>query len=336
VFPLKYDVQPHTEFSFSPISQLLQLWRALAFEERIALYEGDAQLAVDDMALGRKVITGLQAQPFVISALIACAFEESQAATIEQGLADHDWNDAQLRQLETNVGSFDVLQSARFWSAGEIIAYGHPIGAYLERHPWLDDNAFRGFQNRALDFDYKPPVLAKVAFYLEPRGWVELDWAAGDEYYLGDVVGSFDVKRHRVTVDRFEAASTAISELKSWSFWSLPPVDTSGPIANSVKNFAFCQVHIDETRIACRLERYHLVHGVYPPSLESMSGDALPHDVMNGKPYHYRLRPDGSYLLYSVGWNQEDDHGISTVEPGQVARDALDWVWPARREPTSR
>jgi hypothetical protein len=334
VFPLNYDVEPPTDFSFAPISQLLQLARVLTFDERLALYEGDSQLALADMVVGQKVIAGLRQEPLLISGLVAGAFEEDQAAVIEQGLAGHDWNDTQLRQLETLVGSFDVLAGARFWLAGEIVTHGHPVGNYYEQHRWVSDDVFRNFQNRLFDFDYKPPFLAKVAFFLEPRGWLELDRAIGDRYSFCDVAGIFDAKRHRVAADKYDAATEAIGQQRSWTFWSLPPVDPAGQTGICAKNLALFQVHVDEACIGCRIERYRLIHGAYPSALDVLGDETLPHDVMNGERYHYRLRSDGSYLLYSVGWNQEDDHGISTLEPGQPQRDALDWVWPSR--PISR
>jgi hypothetical protein len=94
------------------------------------------------------------------------------------------------------------------------------------------------------------------------------------------------------------------------------------------------QVWVDEARIASALERYRLAHNAYPDSLDALVPaciDEVPHDIMNGQPYHYRLRPDGTYLLYSVGWNQTDDGGKVVYKkdaPAQVDYKEGDWVWP--------
>jgi hypothetical protein len=91
---------------------------------------------------------------------------------------------------------------------------------------------------------------------------------------------------------------------------------------------------VDEARIACALERYRLAHGVYPDSLDALAPayiDALPHDIMTGDPYHYQLRPDGTFLLYSVGWNETDDGGTVVYEkdhPDRLDYQQGDWVWP--------
>ena len=91
---------------------------------------------------------------------------------------------------------------------------------------------------------------------------------------------------------------------------------------------------MDETRIACALERYRLAQGVYPGSLDTLAPayiNELPHDIMNGQPYHYQFRPDGTFLLYSVGWNQTDDGGKVVFKkdaPTQIDYNEGDWVWP--------
>jgi len=53
--------------------------------------------------------------------------------------------------------------------------------------------------------------------------------------------------------------------------------------------------------------------------------------IMNGQPFHYQFHPDGTYLLYSVGWNQTDDGGKIAYKkdnPKVMDYDEGDWVWP--------
>jgi hypothetical protein len=52
---------------------------------------------------------------------------------------------------------------------------------------------------------------------------------------------------------------------------------------------------------------------------------------MDGKPLRYRLRPDGSWVIYSVGTNGQDQGGDPTpvdtnAEPGFWA--GRDLLWP--------
>ena len=99
----------------------------------------------------------------------------------------------------------------------------------------------------------------------------------------------------------------------------------------AVKRFAFAQSSIDLARVACALERYRLAHGRYPDSLAALEPQFItqvPHDIINGQPLHYRLRPDGLFILYSVGWNETDDGGVVAIGwRGGVNWQEGDWVW---------
>ena len=94
------------------------------------------------------------------------------------------------------------------------------------------------------------------------------------------------------------------------------------------------EVERQMTLAAIALKRYELRHGKLPASLEALVPEFLstvPYDYMAAKPLSYRLKADGSYVLYSVGEDGKDDGGdatpLSGTPPGLWAgRDA---VWPS-------
>lgn len=55
----------------------------------------------------------------------------------------------------------------------------------------------------------------------------------------------------------------------------------------------------------------------------------LPHDVINGQPLKYRRTDNGSFLLYSVGWNEKDDGGsvVLSKDGKKINWEEGDWVW---------
>jgi hypothetical protein len=91
------------------------------------------------------------------------------------------------------------------------------------------------------------------------------------------------------------------------------------------------QVIVDETRIACALERYHLSRHEYPESLDALAPqfiEKVSHDLIGGKPLKYRRTNDGKFLLYSVGWNETDDGGVSSYDINHPQNLKMgDWVW---------
>jgi hypothetical protein len=91
---------------------------------------------------------------------------------------------------------------------------------------------------------------------------------------------------------------------------------------------ATAQTAFNQAAIACALERYRLANGHFPEALAALAPrfiSPLPDDVLTGEPYKYRLRDDGQFVLYSVGWDEKDDGGV----PGKTLFDDQqgDWVW---------
>ena len=83
--------------------------------------------------------------------------------------------------------------------------------------------------------------------------------------------------------------------------------------------------------MAIALERYRLVHGEFPESLDALAPQftgKIPHDVINGQPLKYRREANGQFVLYSVGWNEKDDGGaVGLTQSGGVNNEKGDWVW---------
>ena len=82
------------------------------------------------------------------------------------------------------------------------------------------------------------------------------------------------------------------------------------------------------------LKRFQLRHGKPSPSLEALVPELLPtvpYDYLSAKPLRYRLRADGSCLLYSVGEDGKDDGGDPTPPPGTPPGlwEGRDAVWPS-------
>ena len=86
---------------------------------------------------------------------------------------------------------------------------------------------------------------------------------------------------------------------------------------------------------AIALQRYKLATGNYPPDLTALVPrflPALPSDPGDGQPLRYKPIADGTFLLYSVGEDGEDNGG--DANPAKPEGKSLywqhcrDWVWP--------
>ncbi|MFK5921196.1 MAG: hypothetical protein QM496_03400 [Verrucomicrobiota bacterium] len=82
---------------------------------------------------------------------------------------------------------------------------------------------------------------------------------------------------------------------------------------------------IDLARIAIALELYRREYGDYPKTLTALAPtylDTIPNELITGDPLHYRIKADGTPIIYSVGLNKTDDRGLLKQDPTQG-----DWVW---------
>ncbi|MBI3852430.1 MAG: hypothetical protein HY298_19410 [Verrucomicrobia bacterium] len=85
---------------------------------------------------------------------------------------------------------------------------------------------------------------------------------------------------------------------------------------------------------AIALKRYQMRRGTYPPDLIALVPEfisTVPLDPVDGQPLRYRLNADGTFLLYSIGEDGNDDGGDPRL-PGDSKSRAWqlgrDWVWP--------
>jgi hypothetical protein len=296
----------------------------------LALDAHKPDLALDDIKTNFKLVSGLREQPMYVSGLVAVGATAVSLSAVYPGLALHSWNDTQLADLENELAQIDFLSNYQHVMRGEAICIMIPIydSIKVNRHRLADIlKKTYGETPESKSQDFFPDFWAD--------GWIDLTKTRSVSIDL-NVVSLVDSKARLVfpkSADQF-AAENAQVRWDTYFPWNIFSSVTAGPIANAVSHFAKMQVWLDEARIACALERYRFAHGAYPDSLDVLAPACiaeLPRDIMNGEPYHYLLRPDGTFLLYSVGWNQTDEGGKIVYKqdnPNQGDYTQGDWVWP--------
>lgn len=159
-----------------------------------------------------------------------------------------------------------------------------------------------------------------------PDGWAFRARAAYAEL-IQESATTFYLRESRIA--RPAVVSTAYAEIQRLNS-SRHPRDrfVRMTIPNITKAFTVSmrvQVQIDHARIAIAIERYRLRKRALPDSLGELVPeylDRLPNDLIGGEPYQYRPLTEDEFMLWSVGWNEIDEHGAiaKTDEEG-------DWVW---------
>ncbi len=327
-FPLDYDrgdtwaiLLPHLG-ELKKCSQLLKL-RAVA-----ELQNGQSDKALADIKLSFRLIDSIRSEPFLISHLVRIAMLQITLQPIYEGLAEHQWSDAQLAELDAELAKPDFLADYQVAMRGE---RGLEISAVeIFQHPTR-----RNINELLGDSGQASSIFILLLFYHSiPSGWIYQNELRVCRFSVMEYLPLVDETNRTVSPSAVRAAENALHrELRHRSPenflepWLLPD------LSNAVKRFAYAQESADLARVAIALERYRQETGVYPTSLDVLAPtliEKVPHDIVGGQPLHYERTSDGRFVLYSVGWNGRDDGGAVVVTKGSsgtVNIDQGDWVW---------
>ena len=296
---------------FKGMAQVLHL-RAIA-----ELNNHQEDKALEDVQLALRLDDEIRQVPLLIGHLVSVAISSMTLQPVYEGLAEHRWNDAQLAELERSLAAKDFLADYQNAMRGECV---FAVDAY---ESWRIAGIYKTYadgQEETVNMRWTPN-----AFFYQ----TELITARMNREILQPLV---DVTNRLVSPDALRRADDLFEEKKKhYSPYNVLAVVSLPTIDKSVKKFAVIQTGTDLARVACALERYRIANGKYPDSLNVLEPqfiEKMPHDIINGQPLHYRLREDGNFVLYSVGWNEADDDGkVVLAKGGTVDRDNGDWVW---------
>ncbi len=328
-YPVKYDVEDPSAILLPHLTIVRQACRRLGLKASAELAAGQSQDALEDVKLALSVADSLKVEAFIISYLVRVASLQSAIQPVWEGLAEHAWSDAQLRELEARFQQSDFVSDA---------------GRSLESERACGVTTIELVRKKGLGYleglgnDTSPPVpdnrgFANFIGLFVPRGWYYLE-----EYnhcrLFDTLLGSgLDATKKRISPGQlaagqhkfdleFDNGLAKIIHHRILAAILLPAME------KFVGKAAQAQTIADHAALACALERYRLTNGQFPDTLDALSPrfiSPMPQDVITGEPYKYRRTADGQFVLYSVGWNEKDDGGI----PGSKLFDENegDWVW---------
>ena len=327
-FPLDYDDENPSEILLPHLADLKRCSQVLQLRALAELQNGQSDKAFDDVKLGLYLANSIRAEPFVISQLVRFAIFQITLQPIYEGLAEHKWSDAQLIGLDSELSKLDFLAGYERSVNGECAMHVKLI-AYLEQKR-SRFNLINVFSDENGQGDQMNKLSITAMAYLGPKGWFyqnDLLLARMQQQYQSVV----DDEQQTVAPERAALADKSVESLTGTTPFNFLTRLLSPFLMNFARKAAYAQASVDLARGAVALERYRLAHGEYPDSLDALVPqfmEEIPHDVIGGGPLHYRLTNDGQFVLYSVGWNQQDDGGVVVLPKlGGVDINKGDWVW---------
>jgi hypothetical protein len=321
-FPTTYDLEPSSALLRPQLSPRKRLSILVNLRTIAELEAGQTQDALADLQLGFRLSDSIRGEPILIDHLVRIATLTITLQGVREGLARHVWSQAQLSDIENQLASLNLLAEYKLAMRGER-ACSTGILDYTRRQGFR----FRAeLINEGLD--------GHKALSLMPGGWFYQNMLTISEILQEFNIPIVDEKTHRVFPDIADKSDAAVGKL----------LQRSGPynhfarilmpaLGAASRKSARMQTSVDAARVACALERYRLANGSLPETLDALAPrfiETIPTDLIDGKPLRYRLKPDGGYVLYSVGWNKTDDGGeIGWTKSKDPVVDITtgDWVW---------
>jgi hypothetical protein len=335
-FNLRYDLDNPAALLLPHYAVLKRAIQVLQLRASAELVLGRTDQASEDIQFMFRLKDTTRGEPILLGHLVRLTAMTLTFEPLAQGLARHQWSEAQLRAFEERLLRSDFLADGRQALHGEQVLYGGIID-YVRRSPnkydVLKSIGLDSGNNQPLGFSGQSAVLAAV-----PSGWFYLEKVNCNRAFQDYLLSAFDVAGHRVNPDACVRAAAQVQELSAnpWPARVLRHQFFCGVMLPALTNVllktALAQTGTDCAALACALERYRLARGQFPESLGALVPEFIsqaPHDVINGQPLNYRRTPDGQYVLYSVGWDKTDGGGvIGRGKNGQsVDRTTGDWVW---------
>jgi hypothetical protein len=263
----------------------------------------------------------------LVEAMIHVAITGLYVATVREGFRLHAWQASQLSALQAQLAGINLpswiaaafqAEQAGTCHAAELVQPSQISKISIVSEKSSIWRKIRDLPHHAID--------------LAPRGWVYQNMAVCARMIQIQKENVLDTNQN-VIPRHIELAAKEIAKTLDNNhspFYLLARIAIPN-FAKAMEVCTFNQTQANEAQIACALERYHLVHGEYPETFDALMPqfiEKIPHDIIGGEPLHYRREADGSFVLYSVGWNETDDGGqVVLAEGGSVDREKGDWVW---------
>jgi len=328
-FPLDYDTDKPFGILLPHVAGLKGCTMILELSACAELELGQSQKALDDVRLIMRLAESIRTEPNLISQLVRIAMVNLALQPVWEGLTEHKWSDRQLITLQEEFKRPDFIADYRLGVRGEM-AWELGILDCVRRHR---EPAYE------LVSRTEGQLEGRLFAWLAPSGWFYQNQIRSArpfvEFYLP--LGNVENRVISPSASR-RADKIVISGINHVTPYNLLDRMLLPAVSRAIQKSASAQACVDLASVACALERYRLAHGDYPEAITSLAPqliDSLPHDVVNGQPLKYRRTADRQFVLYSVGWNETDDGGVSGLKPDGKAMDPTkgDWVWTTSSAP---
>lgn len=317
-FPLDYD-----ELIFLALYHISPLERAnqaLNLRALCRLSSGDSAGATRDLLTLTRIAKLIGSEPCLISNMVEGSCYKKLLKPLWEGMRSNQFNTKELGILQK------ALQNQGYKSR---FTYGLRCNRSL-LFP-IDEKTLSEYYN----WSPRRGAAMRILYVFKAFGLSNAFWYRNKLNYSRFVQDYFltskgEIHHGWVDLDVVSGATPGLLKLKASSLFNENPYTLfvshyASGLENAAQQTAQTATRIDLARIAIALELYRREHGKYPITLTSLAPkyiDVVPLDIINGVSLHYRIKADGTPLIYSVGLNKIDDGG----QPRRKLTSG-DWIW---------
>ena len=317
-FPIHYE--DHFKALLPHLTYMRSLARTYRLRAQAELAAGHGDAAVADLQTCLRLADFLDNDSLLISFLVRTAVLDITLQPVWEGLAAHQWSDAQLATLQS-----EFARANQFAACVKALR-GEQVFVYFAIRDWINH------PEEFTAFELNVPV-TKLLGHLVPTGLYYQNLLGIEHFYTDNLLPAVDWEHRQVSPRSLKNVDDSLSARRLTPNNILCKMLLPA-ITSVTKKAAQSQTALDQVVVACALERYRLAKGELPLTLDALVPTFIakvPHDVIDGQPLRYRRTAPDQFVLYSVGWNATDDGGkVVLVKGSQPLRpdpDAGDWVW---------
>jgi hypothetical protein len=296
---------------------------ALRMRAHLALHDSSAAFA--DFQDGLQAFRALHDEPSMICGLTRIAVLSMLLAGVGNGCQDHAWTEEDCRKIEAELARIRLWDDWSFTLASERCYFNAQLEALLrasrrERGKMFSPEIDLGFQ--------MPSKIEGWIAGLYPRGMIR-DSQYRQNRYFDELLARVDPEKQTMHLDRATPSEMGAPADRFEALHYTLILQSQGIYRELERRYLMLQTMVDQTRLACALERFYAKQGTYPAGLSELAPDfirAVPTDIYAVGSYHYRRLDEKTFRLYGIGENRQDDGG--TIAPGVRESKQLDAVWP--------
>lgn len=296
---------------------------------------GETEPAFADILAIQRLADALEQQAYLVSAMIRVAVLQGLVMQpFWEGWVRRQWTDQQLVEFQRRFAAVNVVADVdRSMRAGEMVSVSQLVIKHRNSLGGIFASSQRAGQGSGNTRSAREWVEQRL-YATVPAGWVYQNLVTHNRCMM-KMLSAINPELTTVSPRRLEDFGRELEALarRRHPYTWLASIGIPNFVRAELTT-ARCQTAMQQAALACVLERYRRAEGRYPGKLDELVprfAERLPKDVCTGEPLHYRVKDDGTFLLYAVGWNTTDDGGKVAMKPAlpdQVDLEHGDWVWP--------